>query len=62
MLEVVVRKNNVKPGFKTIPLLANREVILPIVTTAQLSLTEFCLSFKEKLQPSAAHGMLYPLL
>ena len=48
MLEVVVRKNNVKP-LKQFLSSHDRELILPIVTTAQLSLAEFCLSFKEKL-------------
>ena len=48
MLEDVVRKNNDKP-LKQFLSSHDREVILLIVTAAQLNLSEFCLSFKEKL-------------
>ena len=48
MLEVVLRKNNDKP-LKQFLSSHDREVILLIVTAAQLNLAEFCLSFKVKL-------------
>ena len=49
MLEDVVRKNNDKP-LKQFLSSHDREVILLIITAAQLNLAEFCLSFKEKLK------------
>ena len=49
MLEVVVRKNNDKP-LKQFLSSHDCEVILLIVTAAQLNLAEFCLSFKGKLK------------
>ena len=47
MLEVVVKKNNDKPLEQFLSS-HDREVILLIITAAQLNLAEFCLSFKEK--------------
>ena len=47
MLEVVLRKNNEKP-LKQFLSSHDREVILLIVTAAQLNLAEFFLSFKDK--------------
>ena len=47
MLEVVVKKNNDKPLEQFLSS-HDREVILLIITAAQLNLAEFCLSYKRE--------------